>query len=114
MYVADSGNKRIQVFDGDGTFKRSFQRGRPVGALHHARARQYLYVSNSNPPDDIDMDGEIYKLELNGRVVGKFGRAGKLPKEFGTVNAIDCRSENDLYVGEIGNWRVQRLTLRPN
>jgi len=28
------------------------------------------------------------------------------------VNAIDCRSENDLLVGEVGNWRVQRVTLR--
>ena len=40
-----------------------------------------------------------------------FGRAGKLPKEFGTVNAIDCRTENVLYVGEV-NFRVQKLTLR--
>ena len=34
-------------------------------------------------------------------------------KEFGTVNAIDCRNENELYVGELLNWRVQKLTLRP-
>ena len=53
-------------------------------------------------------------MELNGKIVGKFGRAGKLPKEFGTVNAISCRSDNELYVGEIGNWRVQKLTLHPN
>jgi hypothetical protein len=59
------------------------------------------------------VDGEIYKLDLNGKLVGRFGKAGKLPKEFGTVNAIDCRSENELYVGEIGNWRVQKLTLHP-
>ena len=57
--------------------------------------------------------GEIYKLELDGRIVGKFGRAGKLPKEFGSVNSIDCRSENDLFVAELTNWRVQKVTLRP-
>ena len=45
-------------------------------------------------------------------IVGKFGRAGKLLKEFGTVNAIDCRTENELYVGELGNWRVQKVTLK--
>ena len=33
-------------------------------------------------------------------------------KEFGTVNAIDCRSENTLYVGEVGNFRIQKLTIR--
>ena len=44
-------------------------------------------------------------------ITGKFGRAGKLPKEFGTVNAIDCRNANTLYVGEVGNLRVQKLML---
>ena len=36
----------------------------------------------------------------------------KLIKEFGSVHEMDCRSENELYVGEITNWRVQKLTLR--
>ena len=72
-----------------------------------------MYVSNSNPPDNLDVGGEIYKMQLDGRIVGKFGKAGKLPGEFGTVNAIDCKRENDLLVGELGNWRVQRVTLQP-
>ena len=58
-------------------------------------------------------DGEIYKMELDGKIVGKFGKAGKLLKEFGSVHEIDCRNENELYVGEITNWRVQKLTLKP-
>ena len=33
-------------------------------------------------------------------------------KEFGTVNAIDCRNANELYVGELGNWRVHKVTLK--
>jgi hypothetical protein len=57
-------------------------------------------------------DAAIYKVDLDGKVVGKFGRAGKLPKEFGLVNSIDCRSENELLIGELSNWRVQKLTLR--
>lgn len=114
VYVADSGNKRIQVFDGEGNFKASISNvGSPSAICITPGEHQYLYSSNSNPPDDIDANGEIYKLELTGQVVGKFGRAGKLPKEFGTVNAIDCRTQNELYVGEIGNWRVQRLALHP-
>jgi len=35
-----------------------------------------------------------------------------LPKEFGTVNAIDCSSESTLYVGEVGNFRVQKVTMK--
>jgi hypothetical protein len=112
VYVADSGNKRIQVFDNNGTFKTQYTNvGTPTALCITPGPNQFLYSSNSNPPDDIDVAGEIYKMKLDGTIVGRFGRAGKLPKEFGTVNAIDCRSENNLLVGEIGNMRVQKLAL---
>jgi hypothetical protein len=113
VYVADAGNKRIQVFDGEGTAKAQIANiGVPSAICITPGAHQYLYSSNSNDPETLD-NGEIYKLELDGRIVGKFGRAGKLPKEFGMVNAIDCRSENDLFVGELTNWRVQKVMLKP-
>jgi len=112
VYAADGGNKRVQVFDNDGNFKTAFTNVGNAQALCMTKgSNQVLYVSNSNPPDDIDRDGEIYKMRLDGTMIGKFGKAGKLPKEFGTVNAIDCRNENTLYVAEIGNLRVQKLTL---
>jgi hypothetical protein len=115
VYVADAGNKRIQVFDSEGTFKTQLVNlGAPSAVCIAPGPHQYLYSSNSNPPDNIDNDGEIYKTELDGKIVGRFGKAGKLPKEFSAVNAIDCHRGNELYVAEIGNWRVQKLTLRPN
>jgi DNA-binding beta-propeller fold protein YncE len=113
VYAADGGNKRVQVFDSDGNFKTVFTNVGNAQALC-ITTKQVLYVSNSNPPEDIDHDGEIYRMGLDGTITGKFGRAGKLPKEFGTVNAIDCRHDNELYVAEIGNWRVQKVTLHPN
>ncbi|HEY4362732.1 MAG TPA: peptidyl-alpha-hydroxyglycine alpha-amidating lyase family protein [Bryobacteraceae bacterium] len=113
VYAADTGNKRIQIFDADGNYKSQITGiGSPAALCLTPGAHQYLYSSNSNPVDDIDTGGEIYKLELDGKVVGKFGKAGKLPKEFGTVNEITCRSDNEIYVGEIGNWRIQKLTLK--
>jgi hypothetical protein len=112
VYVADGGNKRIQVFDNNGTFKTQYTNvGAPAALCMTTGPNQLLYSSNSNPPDDIDVAGEIYKMKLDGTVLGRFGRAGKLLKEFGTVNSIDCRSENNLLVGEIGNMRVQKLAL---
>ena len=112
LYVADAGNQRIQVFDGDGNPKAQITNiGVPAALCITPGPHQYLYSSNSNDPETLD-NGEIYKLELDGRVVGRFGRAGKLPKEFGMVNSLDCRSENELLVGELTNWRVQRITLR--
>jgi DNA-binding beta-propeller fold protein YncE len=112
VYVADAPNKRIQVFDNNGTFKTQITNvGSPQALCMTPGPNQVLYSSNSNPPNDIDTGGEIYKLKLDGTVIGKFGRAGRLPKEFNFVNAIDCRSENALLVGELGNLRVQKLAL---
>jgi hypothetical protein len=113
VYVGDRGNNRIQVFDNDGNFKSSITAGGdPEAICISPGAHQYLYSSNSNPANDLDHGGEIYKLELNGTVVGKFGQAGKGPRDFGSVNAIDCRNTNALYVAEAGNWRVTKVTLR--
>lgn len=114
LYVADYGNRRIQVLDADGRFLREMTGfGAPMAICITPGPTQHLYVSNSNPPEDLDVGGEIYKVRLDGTIVGRFGSAGKRIGQFGTVNAIDCRSENDLLVGEVGNWRVQRVTLRP-
>jgi DNA-binding beta-propeller fold protein YncE len=113
IYVGDRENKRIQVFDTEGTFKTQFTNiGAPYAICITPGQRQFLYTSNSNPSTGMD-NGEIYKMTLDGKVLGKFGTAGKLLKEFGTVHEMDCRSENELYVGEITNWRVQKLTLKP-
>jgi len=113
VFVADSGNKRIQIFDNNGTFKSQITNvGTPMALCITRGAHQYLYSSHTGDKYGMD-DAAIYKLELDGRVVGKFGKAGKLPKEFGLVNSIDCRNENELYIGELSNWRVQKITLRP-
>lgn len=113
VYVGDRGNKRIQVFDNDGNFKTEFLNvGAPWAICITPGAHQYLYSSNSNGTADME-NGEIYKMELDGRILGKFGKAGKLLKEFGSVHEIDCRTDNQIYVGEITNWRVQKLTLKP-
>ncbi len=112
VYVADSGNKRIQVFDGDGKFKSQITGiGTPMAICMTRGATQYIYSSHWGDPNGMD-DATIYKIGLNGQVVGRFGSAGKLPKQFGLANSIDCRNENELLIGEMTNWRVQKVTLR--
>jgi hypothetical protein len=112
VYVGDEGNKRIQVFDTEGTFKTQFQNvGTPTALCITPGPQQVLYVAHTGDPEGMD-DAAIHKLDLKGNVVGTFGSAGKLPKEFGLVNSIDCRNPNELLVGELSNWRVQKLTLK--
>jgi len=112
VYVADAGNKRIQVFDSEGTFKSQFGNiGTPLTMCMTRGSTQYLYISHSGDEDGME-DAAIYKVQLDGKVVGKFGSAGKLPKQFGLANSIDCRNENELLIGEMTNWRVQKVTLK--
>lgn len=115
VYVADAGNRRIQVFDGDGNFKTRFLNvGTPRAICITQGPRQVMYVSNSNVPEDIDVEGNIYKIDLTGKLLGTFGHAGRLAKEFNAVNQLECRTENELWAAEIGNWRVSKVTLRGN
>ena len=112
VYAADLGNQRIQVFDANGTFKSEFGSvGTPIAMCMTRGATQHLYISHAGDADGME-DAAIYKVQLNGKVVGKFGAAGKMPKEFGLANSIDCRNESELLVGERTNWRVQKVSLK--
>jgi DNA-binding beta-propeller fold protein YncE len=112
VYVADAGNKRIQVFDAQGAFKSEFSNiGTPRTMCMTRGSTQYLYISHVGDEDGME-DAVIYKVQLDGKVVGRLGSAGKLPKQFGIANSIDCRSDPVLLVGEMTNWRVQKITLK--
>jgi DNA-binding beta-propeller fold protein YncE len=136
IYVADRGNRRIQVFDSDGGFLRQFTidvpfagepnimlgsmptaagiagggatmaSGAPWAICINPGANQFLFVADAVP-------GRIYKVTLDGKVLGTIGEAGKQLKQFGWIHEISCPSENSLYVAELLNWRMQRLTLHP-
>jgi DNA-binding beta-propeller fold protein YncE len=107
VYVGDRENNRIQVFDNDGNFLKQWTNiGAPWAICITPGPKQVLYTSDSNP-------GRIYKMDLDGNILGVFGKAGKQLGQFGWVHEIACPSENTLYVAELLNWRVQKLILHP-
>jgi DNA-binding beta-propeller fold protein YncE len=108
VYVGDRENKRIQVFDNDGKFLAQWTNvGAPWAICISPGPHQVLYTSDS------DATGRVYKLDLKGNILGYFGAKGKRPGQFGWIHEISCTSENVLYVGEMLNWRVEKLTLHP-
>ena len=118
IYVADRGNARVQVFDNDLTLRAIYDNvGSPWAVCVSPGPHQYLFVSNSNPDANPAaswaITGEIYKMELDGTIIGKFGKAGKGLGEFSTVHEIDCRNPNELFVSEISAWRAQKILLNP-
>jgi hypothetical protein len=117
VYVGDRGNARVQVLDNNLNLKATYANvGNPWEiCISREGPRQFLFVSNSNPDSNPaaswDITGEIYMMELDGRILGRFGKAGKALGEFQTVHGIDCRNPSQLLVSEITAWRVQKILL---
>ena len=118
VYVADRSNLRFQVLDNNLKPKAIYDNvGVGWTVCVSPGPHQYLFASNSNPngnvPGTWDITGEIYKMELDGTILGKFGHAGKEFGGFQVVHMMDCRNPNEIIVGEIESWRVQKLILKP-
>jgi hypothetical protein len=74
--------------------------------LHDARAHSGALRWESTYP------GRIFKVALDGTVLGVIGRSGRNLGQFSGAHALACPTERELYVGETSNWRIQKLTLR--
>ena len=140
IYVGDRGNGRIQVFDNHGKFIRILNQAADVtlpNDIHAIRqppapsatppanktispgapwaicisppnkaGEQFLFSSDSYP-------GRIYKMKLDGTVVGTIGAAGKELGHFGDIHELACPTDNLLYAGEELNWRVSKIVIHP-
>lgn len=84
----------------------TFTPGSPWAICITPGPKQVLYSSDAWP-------GRIYKLSLDGKVLGVLGESGKQLKQFGWIHALACPSENVVYAAELLNWRVQKLILHP-
>jgi sugar lactone lactonase YvrE len=130
IYVGDRTNHRIQVFDTDGNFKRMFSIDVPpdptsrstngatptgenlkrtIGAPNSMcitpGPNQVLFVGESTYP------GRIFKVALDGKVLGVIGRSGRNLGQFSGAHALACPSAMEIYAAETSNWRVQKLLL---
>ncbi len=72
----------------------------------NAQGQQFIYSSDAFP-------GRVYKLTLDGKLVGMLGKSGHQAKQFGWIHEIACPSENEIYVAELLNWRLQKITMKP-
>src|SRR5438093_185019 len=118
VWVADRTNTRYQELDNDlKPIREITNLGTGWTLCISPGPHQYIFFSNSNPngnpPGSWESTGEIYKAEIDGTVIGKFGKAGKIPPGFQVVHKIDCRNSNELILGEIESWRVQKYILQP-
>jgi len=102
VYVADRHNARIQVFDGEGTFIEEWTNlGKPWGLA--LSAERNLYVAEGDAE-------KIYQLDLEGNILAEYhGGPGPQPGQFRAAHGIAVGPQEELYVTEVLNWRVQKL-----
>ena len=94
------------MYDPDLNLQKTFiERRRAVDACARRPApTQYLFSGDGN--------GKIYKLDLNGNLVGwaqtglGHGQAGCL------VHELHCESENVIYKGDCSTWTVEKITIK--
>jgi hypothetical protein len=67
---------------------------------------QVMFVGESTYP------GRIFKVSLEGQVLGIIGSSGRQLKHFSGAHALACPSDKEIYAAETSNWRVQKLILK--
>lgn len=109
VYVADSGNARIQVFDNSLNLRAVYHDiGTPWALCITKGPRQFLYSASNPDKTETHRTAEIYKLELDGTILGKTV-ADEPGKRMVTLKHIDCREANTA-VG-VGYINFQRITF---
>ena len=111
VYLADRGNRRVQVFTTSGAFKQEVKIGADTNQMQTAaglafspdRAQRYLYVADIGN-NQIDI---VERQSL--QILDKFGKAGNAPGEFGTIHEIATDSKGNIYTAELRTHRVQKF-----
>lgn len=140
IWVADRSNGRLQQFDTDGNFLKeivlnvatpprqpilghqyppaadALKSGKPFNLAYRPGTPDALCIPPTNRRVMFVGDlypGRIYKIDLNGKVLGYFGHVGKSPGETGGLHGLACPTENLVYTAEFENWRSQKFVLNP-
>jgi outer membrane protein assembly factor BamB len=104
LYVADTGNVRVQVFDPEGGFLLSITDARFTGPHGVAvDAAGGIYVT--------DASETVHVFNGRGDPVRSFGQPGSLPNQFVRIADLAVDSAGEVYVADSGNGRVQKFSM---
>ena len=117
VYVADRGNRRIQVFTAEGRYvKQGFvNRGGPASstvarvAFSRDPDQRYLYANDFG-------NGRVWILDRQSLdTIGEFGSPGAEPGQLTNLHHIDVDSRGNVFGAEVGrNRRVQKFRIADN
>jgi DNA-binding beta-propeller fold protein YncE len=103
VYVADRGNSRIQTFDTEGTLK----------AVWNLPTAPWSICLTNGPTQVMFVGsvGRVYEMDLTGKVLGAFGRPGRMPGTIDSVHGIACPDEKTLYLANLYASRIDKWIL---
>jgi len=137
IYVGDRGNRRIQVIDpktntlvreikidvpvppdakpwiGRDADRRGRRRAERRAVGESASRRPTPPASSSSTARTRSPGASTNCRSPTARCLAGSGKSGHQAKQFGWIHEIACPSENEIYVAELLNWRLQKLTLKP-
>ena len=105
VYVADRGNNRIQVFDGNGKFLEMWT---DINQPSHMMitADQHLIVGTLNT-------NKMLKYDLTGKLISAWGTTGNVAGELDGIHGFCTDSNGALMISETFGGRIQRFTPMP-
>jgi DNA-binding beta-propeller fold protein YncE len=101
VYVADRGNRRIQVFDYDLNFERYIT---GIGAPWTVQVTpRYIYSG--------DGDGKIYRTDHDGNLID-WAQTGMGQGQTGCIiHSLHAETDTELYRGSCSLWNIARITF---
>ena len=103
LLVADRENSRIQLFDLDGNYLETWNLPDKPYCLTIDK-NDFIYITLGKAP-------KILKLDNDGKILGLFGSEGKGPGQFVMPHGIESGPDNEIYIAEPFNWRVEKFEL---
>ena len=102
VYVADRGNRRIQVFDENGKYLDQWTN---IPQPHHIQITQdqFLWLADGTT-------SRVAKYDLNGKLLTYWGVQGSAPGYMNQPHGFSVDSEGSLYIANGLNQRVEKYT----
>jgi len=106
LYIGDRENRRIQIYDADGRFLKGWVYRGMACSLYMADDG-YLYMTTG-------FDGQIVKLDMNGRVLGVIGEPGEGVNGFGEAHDLVVGPDGRIFISDVVNRRLVAYRPRSN